>query len=570
MSPPLFQWRALWACLIVGFVLRLIGIGFGLPELYHADEPIVMNHAMAFGSGDLNPHFFQIPPFVSYLLFLIQALRFLAGRVLCIFSGPDSFAEIFLTNPTSFYWSGRFFLGTVVGTATIAAVYYLAKRVGSKKAATWAAAFLSVCFLHVRDSHYIYTDIPLCLALVLTLLCILNLYERGLAKDYVWSGIMIGICTSVKYNAALVAVAYVLAHCLRDVPLRAKFISGRFWLGALACMLAFVATNPFALLGFSFFCRSVARQGQAQSFVGWFHHLSYSLGGGIGIFGLIAALAGVGLAIYLKNIRAWIVLGFVVPFYLGITCFGQVHDRYVLPLIPFLAIFLGLFVDWVLEHLRPSAKPWIFSAFAALLIFPMFVKSAYSDWLFLQPDSRTLAKQWIEANVPAGTRIALDHTFYVPKLLASKEQLREKLAKANTKETSVAQKRNRLERYLKIAECPENAGQKRYDLYYLSDEAGSAQGFLFAEPQIPFDFPRLEKEGIKLVVAHASSRDRTHEAFLEQVAQHAKDVYRFTPYRDAGRDFSSEHQVRTGGAFLWREMLARRSNGELVLVYVLK
>ncbi|MBF0254446.1 MAG: hypothetical protein HQL11_04910 [Candidatus Omnitrophica bacterium] len=73
--------RAKWAgvgIIGVGLVLRLAGLRFGL---FHADEPIVVNHALAYGTGDLNPHFFCIPPLVSYLLAGIYGLAFLWGTL---------------------------------------------------------------------------------------------------------------------------------------------------------------------------------------------------------------------------------------------------------------------------------------------------------------------------------------------------------------------------------------------------------------------------------------------------------------------------------------------------------
>ena len=62
--------------LAFAFFLRIWGVHFGLPYAYHADEPIVIHHALAYGSGDLNPHFFNIPPLVSYLLFALGYLAF--------------------------------------------------------------------------------------------------------------------------------------------------------------------------------------------------------------------------------------------------------------------------------------------------------------------------------------------------------------------------------------------------------------------------------------------------------------------------------------------------------------
>ncbi len=569
--------RTLLGCLIaMGLVLRLVGLRFGLPELYHADEPIVVNHAMAYGTGDLNPHFFQIPPLISYLLFVIYGVYFLAGCIIGKFPNAGAFADLFLSDPTSFYALGRFLLGALPGAATVWVVAILGKRVVSVRAGLWAAAMMSVCFLPVRDSHYIYTDIPLSLALVIALIAILRIHERGVRKDYLWAGAMVGLCTAIKYNAALVGGAYFLAHWLRQTSLREKIVSGQFWAGVGASLAVFIVTNPFAVLDFSFFIQSFAAQGQAQGFVGWTHHLSYSLVGGMGGYALAAALIGAGMTLVQKNTKACILLGFLIPFYLGITFLGQEHDRYALPLIPFLSVFLGIFIEGVLPYfsapatLNQSWKPSRRLVFIGCIVFfllPMFIKSAYSDWLFLQPDSRTLAKRWIEANVAPGTKIALDHTFYVPKLLPSREQLQEKLERARGGDHGPsAQKRKKLERLLALVK-PE---EKRYPLYFLSDEHDRPSHFSMAEPRSPFDFQRLQQEGVKVVIMHHIFARTPHFAFRAQVDSHSRDLYFFSPYRAEWQDFSQEPCVRTGGAFLWPEMLDRKSNGEYVLVYLLK
>src|SRR3989338_10346766 len=90
--------------LAAAFSLRIWGIRLGLPELYHADEPIVVNHALAYGASDLNPYFFKIPPLISYLLSTAYGFYFILGHIMGQFSGVDNFARLFLTDPSSFYF----------------------------------------------------------------------------------------------------------------------------------------------------------------------------------------------------------------------------------------------------------------------------------------------------------------------------------------------------------------------------------------------------------------------------------------------------------------------------------
>ena len=103
----------------LALLLRVWGLGFGLPYVYHQDEAIVVNHALAIGAEGWNTRTYLPPQFSSYALFIVYALFFLAGRVSGLFHNATDFAVMFLKDPTVFYLIGRFFLGAAFGTATI-------------------------------------------------------------------------------------------------------------------------------------------------------------------------------------------------------------------------------------------------------------------------------------------------------------------------------------------------------------------------------------------------------------------------------------------------------------------
>ena len=128
LKPNLRDRFYLFLILALAFLVRLVGIRFGLPDLYHADEPIIVNHALAYGSGDLNPHFFKIPPLVSYVLFLVYGFYFILGRTIGWFANTNDFLELFLTNPSSFYLLARILFGVLLGTSSIYALYKLEER----------------------------------------------------------------------------------------------------------------------------------------------------------------------------------------------------------------------------------------------------------------------------------------------------------------------------------------------------------------------------------------------------------------------------------------------------------
>ncbi|MEI7751669.1 MAG: phospholipid carrier-dependent glycosyltransferase, partial [Candidatus Omnitrophota bacterium] len=168
----------LFGILVLALFLRLWGVQFGLPFLYHADEPIVVNHALAFGMGDLNPHFFKIPPFTSYLLFVCYGIYCVAGWAAGLFHSVRDFEQLFYFDPSSFYLIARLVFGVILGTLSVYFLFRLVKRLGDIRTALWASFFLAVNFLHVRDSHYVYADIPLLLVLLLGFMVIFRVSEK--------------------------------------------------------------------------------------------------------------------------------------------------------------------------------------------------------------------------------------------------------------------------------------------------------------------------------------------------------------------------------------------------------
>jgi hypothetical protein len=105
-----------------GFVLRVIGLHYGLPAVYNPDEVAIMTRALSFGRGTLNPHNFLYPTFYFYVLFAwvgaYLGLLWLTGRVASV----AALQRLLFTDPTSIYTAGRA-LGAVIGTVTVAFVW---------------------------------------------------------------------------------------------------------------------------------------------------------------------------------------------------------------------------------------------------------------------------------------------------------------------------------------------------------------------------------------------------------------------------------------------------------------
>ena len=538
--------------LALAFILRIWGVGFGLPHLYHADEPIVVNHALAFGTGDLNPYFFKVPPLVSYLLFICYGIYYVAGLGAGLFHSAHDFEQLFYFDPSSFYLIARLVFGVFLGTLSVYVLFRLVKRFGDVPTALWASFFLAANFLHVRDSHYVYADIPLLLVLLLGFFVVFRLSENPSSwKWHLLAGGMIGVATAAKYNGVFLAIPY-LWICFRCVPWKQWLV---FWLPAAVMTGAmFILLNPYAVLDHAFFIKELTEQSSSNSGgFPWFHHLTYSLAGALGGLMLVLALLGAFRGLFSRDVRSQACALFVVAYYAVLCRFGQPYDRYVLPLIPFMLILAAEILGRL--KARSSLLFWILIPFAVL---PSVIKTVHWDRLMSEPDVRTLAKKWVEAKIPAGSRLALDGTFYMPRLAFSPQQLEVKKLLARERLQSKAKIR-------RIDALLSNPYQPFYELNFLTDRPDGSV-FLFAEPLVPFDLKVLKQKGIQYVLLIDALRP-ADDPFVQALQANADRVATFSPYRDT-RDLTiHDPQTMTGGPFLWEDILPRERGGYPISIY---
>src|SRR5262245_51735773 len=124
--------------LVGGALARIWGNDFGLPHTYHPDEGHIVNRAIRFHGGDLDPKFFNWPSLYMYLLSGVYGL---------LFGWRGGVVPAFSENPAVFYLVGRT-LTALMGTATIAVVYGLAARLYGTTVGLLAAVFMTVDLLH--------------------------------------------------------------------------------------------------------------------------------------------------------------------------------------------------------------------------------------------------------------------------------------------------------------------------------------------------------------------------------------------------------------------------------------
>ncbi len=552
--------------LVAALLLRVTGANFGLPHLYHQDEPIIVNHAMAYGSGDLHPHFFKVPPLLSYLLFMVYGAAYLLSSLLFHWT-KDDFALFFFRDPTLFYLAGRLIFGGVLGTASVWLLYRLGVKLFSRQTALLAAAFFASSFLHVRDSHYLYVDIPMIFCLLAAVNTLVNEEGRVEPRRFFLAGVWAGAATAFKYTAAPLFFSLAAAAFLLEEPAGEKG-KRRFLFSLKAAgggLLAFVCLNPYSALDFNFFMGEIRQQATAEGAVPFFHHLGYSLVAGEGVLRVLLGLGGILTTLFKKPEARWLV-SFPVVYYLMIAFFSQLYERYAMPLVPFGLLFGAYFLFEFTEKLpvRPTLKRAAVFLLVAAAILPSLAKTLWLEELLLQTDTRTLALQWIQKNVPASTAIVLDHPFFSPRLSQPPAQILQKKDFLEKKDPHHAMREKRIELLLKTQGAP---GQT-YRVFYFDPAGLQEASFTSWSPVIAQDAGAFRAVNARYFVRYRFPGES--DFFDFHLRDKAVRVAVFSPYRDKSKIFTEDPWTHVGLPFRGEELFSRLRPGPFLEIYELQ
>lgn len=418
--------QILFWVLAMAFVLRFAGIWYGLPGMYNSDEPFNVANALAYGAkASLEPTYFVYPAFYSYVLFAVYAMLFIGGRLTGMFESALDFGATYFLAPGSLFLTGRF-LSVLLGVVTIWIVYVCGARFFSKRVGLFAASGLSLSYAHADLSHWILPEATLALMCALAIYAILRYHAQPSGAAIVVAGVLCGLAISTKYNAGFLFLPLLvmpLWHRRKDSVAAAK----HFGMGVGALVIGFLVGSPYWLLAW-------ADYWQALHYT--VSHVNTGMAGHISqarfvwpLMALVRSDWSIGLlftaalpyAIFQRSAKIWLLLLFVLPTLLFVGSWQRTGLHYVICLFPALAILTGFAVDSLFERM-PSRKIRI--VVIVLVCLPPFAKITLQDIRYTQPDTRTLARSWIERSIPAQSMIAYENYVYGPNLYDAHRFLR--------------------------------------------------------------------------------------------------------------------------------------------------
>ncbi len=347
---------------MIAALLRLVGIRYGLPlSVLNPDESSIVPRAWRMGHGHLDPGWYDYPSLLMGLLAPVQTF----------FAAPALGAARLVA--------------VALGVGGVGATWWLGRRSYGTGAAIVGAAGVAVATTHVAYSRMAVTDVLLTLAIT----CVLALAVGGRIE---WAGLAVGLAASAKYPGMIAAVPVAVAGWGRWRAL------GR---AAGLAVAGFALTSPFVLIHAGAAWDDISRV-QRLARAGWLGFendpatpLAYvdRLWEAIGPL-LLVSVVGVVAALLRRTRTDLVLLSFVGLYWLSLMPQQAHFDRYVLPLVPVLAVLAG------------RARAAVPFALVALVIPLAWTVSDARE--LNRTDTRLRADAWVAANVPRSDPIAAD------------------------------------------------------------------------------------------------------------------------------------------------------------------
>ena len=424
-SPP-SPWSlssvGLYLALVAAALLRFWPLGAHLPFSPGVDEPEVMERAVRMmKTGELNPHFFDYPSLYIYVEGAASTVRFLVGATQGLWNGLGQ-------APTeAFYLWGRA-VTAMFGTASV----WVAHRAGlywGRLTALIAAVMLAVMPLHVRESHYTLTDVPATFFVVVTLLLSLRAHERSTLWSFALAGAAAGLAGATKYNAGLAVIMPLIACAMTPAARPSRGLAAT-WVVA-GAMIAFLIGAPYTLLDLPNFLNGFARlaseyRAPANTInPGWYVYLKLlrtSLHWPASLIVLAGLVLGcVRTALGPDRLKWMLLVAFSVLYFFFVSHQNIYFGRYLLPMVPSLALLGAAAIVWMIDAMRRRGVPAAArQAVTALVTLLAIVPPAYTSISGNIEEGRVWtteqAYRWIVANVPKGSTIYIEGsvTFQLP------------------------------------------------------------------------------------------------------------------------------------------------------------
>jgi len=414
----LLPWVVVGLLFLLALSLRLWSIGHGLPSIYNPDEaahfvPRAVDFVL---TGDRNPDYLINPPLVTYLFWVVFEVWF---------GGSAGLAETLSADPSAPYQVARVVIA-MIGAVGVVVAFLAGKLMGGVRVGLVAASLTAVAFLPVHWSHFATNDVA---AMVAGSVCLLGtawVLRDGRIPAYLVAGAGLGLATGTKYTAGIMLLPLLTATFFKWREDRRPALIGLLTAGA-AAIVTFLLSVPPLLFDFQNSLQDLNRLslpgegdpkiGQAQE--NGFVYYPWVVAWGLG---WLASAAAVGGAVWLMMRKRPVALTLIPTPLLYVAFMGgqpAFFGRWLLPVFPIVIVLAAFGViataDFLTRRLRWPAVP-VLVALCILVCLQSLIHVVHMNLALGRDDTRALAAEWMEANIPATERFVNQGILVTPLL----------------------------------------------------------------------------------------------------------------------------------------------------------
>jgi len=408
---------ALAAVAGIALAVRLTGFGLGIGHqpLDMDEERLASNVKHYFVTGQIEHA--QIEQYPGVVFWVFSAASFQSYLHELTRGRTRTPADL----PLELFVSSARMANVLIGVGIVVLTGFVARRVTGPPAALLAALLVAIAPLSVEAAE-VRNDSGMVLAALGATAVALAFMNDSRRTWAVWAGALAGIAGAIKYSGACAIVPVVLATWSAG-PVRDRLHRAGFALIGFVCAVA--VTNHFMWYDFPGLLLQLWDQTRATGWEHWGASLNPAavyvgtldqVGVGSLLLALAAAYTIYGLAS--QDRRLWILLSFPIIYMWFMTGRPRQLARWVLPLLPFVAIASCAALAAVVRSVRGDGTATAKSRARArqvvsvVLVLGVLAQPAWSAVVLasrrLMPPTTILAEQWIEANIPAGQVVLLE------------------------------------------------------------------------------------------------------------------------------------------------------------------
>ena len=417
-------------CIILGCSLRFVGLTRGDSSFvidgasqsekafyhFHPDETALIQAAL----DPIDP---LAPKITSYGMLPIYLLRGVLEFNSTILrqdftnqKSPDGVRYV--------YFTARI-LSVLVSCLTLYLVWLLGARWFSDLTGLLAVCIVAVAPIAIQLAHFYTVDGLFTLLILATMYALLRALERPDWRWFVLTGILIGLSGAVRLIGLSAGLILLVGHITRQRQLKA-ILTPSIWLAGLSAVLCLLALQPFLVLNYDMIFQDTNPYGLGFAMewargefltiwslvdihtIPYLHHWTHLWPLGVGWPLTILFIFGLAYSLWKIDHQKGLILLWVGIYFYVIGGLQAKPIRYLLPLLPFLALLSANFCIWFIQSPQfVRARKLAIGICAAVFMYSTIYGVAFAS-LYTREDSRIQAARWIDQHIPANSRIGVE------------------------------------------------------------------------------------------------------------------------------------------------------------------